>query len=294
MIVSALGRGLQAARSGLAWRALGWCYLVCLAVALAVFVPVFAFVRSTVAGSTMSSELAVGSNANWLVDLIGKPGASFAMSSLLLISFIAAIVYVVGVAVLSGGVFAYLASALGVRDRDSSFLVECARTAGPLVRIALLELPVVVVVGLVFVLARLALEALDAPGSLSWFLLAAAAFVLAFVTSIFDYARIHVVTEGSRSALRSLLAASRFTVENLVSVAGIAAATVLLACVVFVVGVWLHGLVPLDTGLLVLVGLLLGQLAIAARLWTRLVAYASEMALWSASRAKSAKIQENG
>jgi len=284
MIIDAIRRGFSAAIAGPGVRALAWTYGACLLFGLALFVPIFSFVRATVGASAIGGALANGATSDWIVDLAGTPGSSVAITSLFFVTLVGLAIYVIAASVVSGGVIAYLAGFLDSATQRERFLSACGRYAGALSRIALLELPILAILVAIFVAVRFALVLADVPGFLEWAMLVLLVFSIAVVTSVFDYARIDVVVEQSSSAIRSVAAAFRYTFRNLAGVVALAAIVALLSVVVFVAGTFVHGAIPLEGDGLILLAIVVGQISIAARLWARLVAYGFEIALWLASR----------
>jgi hypothetical protein len=288
-VVRSFLQGVRGAVTPLGARALAWTYLASIATTAIFFLPFFLYIRGTVAGSAMSTELRGGQVADWIVDLGGSGATGPAIGTFVVTALVLVPVYLLLVVALTGGVFENLAVALGRRTTARPFLVACGELVGPTMRIVLVEAPVVGV--LVFVLLALR-GVLALAGSIpvaDWLWLVTFVVVLAFVTSFFDFARIRLYFVGDRSALRSIGDSFRFTVAHVPSVLGLAVLNAMLAWLTFVVFVWLHSRVGLDTVAGVLIGILAGQLSIGARLWCRVAAYGSEMDLWSTYDAKSTK-----
>ncbi|NDD64815.1 MAG: hypothetical protein EBZ36_12715 [Acidobacteria bacterium] len=102
---------------------------------------------------------------------------------------------------------------------------------------------------------------------------------LALIGTVFDYARIRTVANGSTGMLRETFRSIRFTFRHLPSVT-------LLQLVVGVVGiglfgalVWLRAAIPQSSGGRVFAAFLVGQLAIGVRLWHRVWLTAAQIEL---------------
>jgi hypothetical protein len=281
--------GVRAAASSFGARALAWSYLASLATTALFFVPFLLYVRGTVAGSAMSTELRGGQIPDWIVDLGGSAATGPAIGTFSVVALALVPVYLLLVVALTGGIFEYHAVALGLRNRARPFLAACGDLVGPNARVAIVEVPVVVVIIIVLLLIRGALALVGSSPLIAWVWLVALVVVIAFVTSIFDYARVRLLFAGDRAAMRSVGDAFRFTFAHFPSVFGLAILNVAVASLIFVAFLWLHSRVGLDTSGGMLVGILAGQISIGARLWCRIATYGSEIALWSAHDADRAK-----
>jgi hypothetical protein len=109
------------------------------------------------------------------------------------------------------------------------------------------------------------------------------ALAVAGCSLVFDYAKVRAVVEDRHSMLAALAAGFRFVRRN-----GAAAGLYLMNVLVFTVCAALYALATLTGpgaahgGLMMWTGLAIGQLYIVARLWVKLVFWASETALFQA------------
>jgi hypothetical protein len=113
--------------------------------------------------------------------------------------------------------------------------------------------------------------------------------LLAACNIVFDYAKVRAVVEDRRSMLGAISASLRFLRNN----AGAAAALYLADFVLFVVAIVLYAIVAPGAGrsaLSVWLGFAVSQLYILARLWVKLVFWASETALFQARLAHAGYI----
>ncbi len=102
---------------------------------------------------------------------------------------------------------------------------------------------------------------------------------LAACNIVFDYAKVRAVVEDRRSMVGATIAGIRFIRRNITSAAGLYALDVLLFAIVLAV----YGLVAPGAGSAgwsIWLGFLLGQGYVLARLWVKLVFWASETALF--------------
>jgi hypothetical protein len=104
------------------------------------------------------------------------------------------------------------------------------------------------------------------------------AAMLAAFNLVFDYAKVRAVVEDRRSMIGALGASLRFVRRN-----GAAVGVYLLNVAVFVASVAVYGLIAPGaggSGLTMWLGFAIGQLYVLARLWVKLVFWASETALF--------------
>ena len=274
------GRGLGASLSRPALLALAWAYGACLAVGLAFTILAYRFVAGTVSNSAMAGELRQGQTADWMVDLIGTPGTSSSVRLTMTAAILFVVVYLVLTVFFSGGVVAKVRTALGLAGPER-FLESSARYIGPMALVASAEVVAVVVLAIVFVVATYAGGLFGARPAIAWPLLALSAFTFALVTSVFDYARIRLVACEDRAVLAALGGAFRFVGRRALPVVALTVLNGVVALAALWLLVWVHALVPLDTGAGLLLGIVVGQIGILGRLWARVAAYATETALWA-------------
>src|SRR5215510_11329969 len=106
------------------------------------------------------------------------------------------------------------------------------------------------------------------------------ALMLAVVNMVFDYAKIRTVVKDSKGMFREVFRAFRFVFGNFFSAFGLYLAIALAGLVVFLALNYLRWSVNQSSGGGVLLAILLGQMAIAGRMWTRLFFYAAETHLY--------------
>jgi hypothetical protein len=103
--------------------------------------------------------------------------------------------------------------------------------------------------------------------------------VLAACNLIFDYAKVRAVVEDRRSMIGAIAAALRFVEQHYAGAVGLYLADVgLFAAVVAMYGLLAPG--AGGAGLSMWLALIVGQIYVAARLWVKLVFWASETALF--------------
>jgi hypothetical protein len=101
--------------------------------------------------------------------------------------------------------------------------------------------------------------------------------MLGFVNMVFDYAKIRTVVEDSRSMFRETFSALGFSLRRLFSVSSLYSIIAVIGLALFLFLVRLRNSIDQSSVLSVIAAILLGQTAIAARMWTRLTFFAAEL-----------------
>ncbi len=304
-----------ALREGIArtWRAsslIAAAWFVAVATAMPLTLAVGASIYEHLGASLMAGKVADGADYDWLDEFAADSAASGGIAATVgpsVIGFAAVVdnisgfldrialhptiattllVYLVLWTFVSGGIFERLARG---GESGRPFLSACGEWFGRLLRIFLLQ---VIVFGALFAVlypwlfydlfyeltADVAVERTAFFIRLACYL--AFAFVLALAHVLFDYAKVRMVVEDRRSALGAVRAALRFLHRNAARTATLYALNVLLLVAVLAV----YAVVAPGAGAGgwgVWAGFAVSQLYIAARLWARLVFWASEMALFA-------------
>jgi uncharacterized membrane protein len=129
-----------------------------------------------------------------------------------------------------------------------------------------------------------------------WAAMALLALMFAFINMVFDYAKIATVAHSdirdSKGMFRETFRAFRFAFRNFFSAFGLYLIIALAGLALFLVFNWMRWSVDQSSAGRVAMAILLGQIVIAARMWTRLVFYAAEMHLYKklAPRAKPSPV----
>src|SRR5262249_8844325 len=117
-----------------------------------------------------------------------------------------------------------------------------------------------------------------------WAAMALLALLFAFVNMVFDYAKLGTVARSDRrdgkGMFRETFRAFRFAFRNFFSAFGLYLIIALVGLALFIVFNSLRWSVDQSSAGRVSLAILLGQIAIAGRMWTRLVFYAAEMHLY--------------
>src|SRR5215510_514480 len=117
-----------------------------------------------------------------------------------------------------------------------------------------------------------------------WAAMALLALLFAFINMVFDYAKIGTVAHSggvnSKGMFRETFRAFRFAFRNFFGAFGLYLIIAMVGLALFIVFNSLRWSVDQSSAGRVSLAILLGQFAIAGRMWTRLVFYAAEMHLY--------------
>lgn len=276
----AIARGLRAAITSGSFVALSWMYglLAVLAAGFTVFV--FVLVSHGVANSAVGSQLRSGMSADWLIDTVTQPGAGSKVLSVVLFGLALALVYSAASIALSGGVVSRVVDAVaGGRPDRSSFLSECGRYAGPMLRVSVIEFIFLGIVGTVLALAWGAGLTGGAGNTFAWVSVAIIAITLSTIAAVADVARVHVVAAADRSALSAWKDAISHAVQRAPSFMVLVLFNLSVAVIVGWIALTIHGTISRETGGGVIAALIVGQLGIIGRIWARLAALATQASL---------------
>ena len=254
-------------------------WVLTLAFALVVVLPITAVLHANLGNSLYAAHLFDNFDPQWIAEFLFQTGrspivalpplaASPALAFLLLMTF------------LSGGV-------LSVFSGTAPFWPGCARNFGRLTLLLLLSL-------VCYGLALAANAPLEALGSKLWgdgmeerplvlFAWCRTAFVLLLVLAVnlvFDYAKIRAVADDVRSPLRAAAGAVTFVLRHPKRTIGTYAIIALFAIALAAVYQAFSSLLPRSSLFTLLLLLVLQQAYVAARLFTRLLFFAAQTALY--------------
>jgi hypothetical protein len=95
-----------------------------------------------------------------------------------------------------------------------------------------------------------------------------------------DYARIQVVVRDDRSMLRTAWQSMRFVLSRFYRTFGLQVLVVLFCLILFVIYLWLDLTIGMTSAATIHVMMIIQQLYIISRAWTKVMVYASEMSLY--------------
>ncbi|MBI1761493.1 MAG: hypothetical protein HYR56_08670, partial [Acidobacteria bacterium] len=258
--------------------------LICI---VPVALPVFALVQQSAQGHVVAQRLFANQlDAAWLIDFVNNQFNGFSPASvglqMGLLLLVAGALYLTANLFFTGGILAVFA---GPVERFS-LRQFCAGGGAYWWRFARLLLIALVFYGLLLVAYFLASQPLNkaaaratAAGPIEikrWLLLLALALGCGLINMVFDYARIRTVQHEARRMWRVTFAAWRFCLAYVWRTTCLYLLLAAFGLVLFGAFVWLRNAVPQASWLGVILAFGLGQLAIVARLWTRLALFAGQ------------------
>ncbi|MEW6212567.1 MAG: hypothetical protein AB1631_29850 [Acidobacteriota bacterium] len=288
MLGSFINGIMQASRS---WKIILLLLAANMLFSLPMAVLVFLFVMKSAGGTIFAQRLfADNLDAVWFSDVINDriPGASLAGAGidLLVMMCVMALVYLIANAFFAGGIIEVLAS----EDRGftmKKFFSGCGHCFWRFFRLLLVATIFYGIAIGIFVLLLMRIDSADKlstverPGALKT--LAAALLLLALmalVGAIQDYARIGAMLNDRRKMWREWFKSARFVFRRFLSAYSLYVLIAVAGLMVFGLIAWLRGGVNQNSSLNIFLAFLLGQLAIASRMWTRITFYAAEIDLY--------------
>lgn len=287
---------LNSFRFGVARATRSWAMVLLLVVASIVFtlpivVPVFLLIIQTSGGTFAPYRLlADGIDPYWLIDLFNEqfPAGSLAsaIAQVILLAAVAGFFYLLANVLFAGGILTILSSPDG-RFSFGRFWAGAGRYFARFLRLWLISLICYGFTFIGFALLRLPINAADArasaerPGAImKWIAGGLLLLLLAIINMTFDYARIGAVLNDRRRMLRETLLAARFALRHFIRAFSLYLLIGLVGLLFFAILTALRGAITQSSVFAVLLAILLGQMAIGARLWTRLALYAAEIDLY--------------
>lgn len=258
---------------------------------LPVIAPIFLLVfgagrRTLAADSLMADKL----DAVWLTDVINHkiPGAAIETVASQVGGLLVAmgVCYLLLNTLLTGGAIGVFSSADG-RFTMRKFWGEAGAYFWRFFRLTLISLIFYGAAVGIYALLRWPIEnaaerasAFESVIYKRWAAMALLALLFAFINMVFDYAKIRTVAHSdgrdSKGMFRETFRAFRFAFRNFFSAFGLYLIIALVGLALFLVFNSLRWSVDQSSAGRVSLAILLGQIVIAARMWTRLVFYAAE------------------
>lgn len=258
--------------------------LVC---AVPVALPVFALVQQSAQGHVVAQRLFADQlDAAWLIDFINNQFNGFSPASvglqMGLLLLVAGVLYLTANLFFTGGILAVFA-----RPVERFSLRKFCEGGGAywwcFARLLLIALIFYGLLILAYFLASQPVNKAAARATAAgpivtqrWWLLLALALGFGLINMVFDYARIRTVQHETRRMWRVTFEAWRFCLAYVWRTTFLYLLLAALGLVLFGAFVWLRNAVPQASWLNVILAFGLGQLAILARLWTRLALFAGQ------------------
>jgi hypothetical protein len=253
--------------------------------------PVFLLVLQTTAGTRAAERMFADKlDFLWLADAVNGQftDASLASTAALVGVLLVAVgaLYLLLNMFFAGGILSVLA---GGRDAFTlrRFWAGCGAYFGRFFRLWLISLffysAAFIVYGLLMIPVRAAnaRSSAEQPGVVRrWLVVGALLLLFALVNMAVDYAKIGAVVNGRRRMFREVALALTFSFRHFPRTYSLYLLIAVTGLLLFSGFTGLRAAVPQSSFVTVLLALLLGQLALAARMWTRVAFYAAEMNLY--------------
>jgi hypothetical protein len=273
------------------WKLILLLLAIYLLVSLPLAAPVFVLILQTSSGTAAAERLLADKlDVAWLIDLINEQltGLSIATlgAQLGLMLLVIGSAYLLLNTFFAGGILEILTS----EDRPftmQKFFAGCGAYFWRFFRLMLVSLIFYgIAIGL-YLLVRWPLTKADDRATVElpivikqYALGLLLLLLLALVNMIFDYAKIGTVIHDRRKMFRETFKALRFAFRRFAITYPLYLVIALTGLILFFVLTWLRGVIPQSSFITVLLATALGQLALASRLWTRLVFYGAEADLY--------------
>jgi hypothetical protein len=262
-----------------------------LLLSLPVVVPVFLLIVFTSGGTLAADRLFADKlDVLWFIDVLNQqfPGAALETA----LAQVGSLLAVMGVVYLFLNTF-FAGAIIGVFNSvDGRFTMrkfggEGAAYFWRFFRLLLISLFFYAAAFGVYLLARWPIDnaaekasAFESVVYKRWAAMALLALLWMFVNMVFDYAKIATVVNDSKGMFRETFRALRFAFKNFFGAFGLYLLIALVGLGVFLVFNSLRWNVNQSSAIGVFLAIALGQLAIAGRMWNRLVFYAAELSFY--------------
>lgn len=274
---------------------------------LPVVVPIFLLIVFTGGGTLEADKLLADKlDVVWLIDVFNHqfPGAALetVASQVGVLLLVMGLGYLLLNTLFAGGVIGVLNSADGLFTMRK-FWGEAGAHFWRFFRLMLISLFFYGAAYGIYALLRWPIDNADERASAfesvvykRWAAMALLVLMFAFVNMVFDYAKLATVVHNDRGdrkgMFRETARALRFALRNFFNAFGLYLLIALAGLGVFLVFNYLRWSVDQSSAGAVLSAILLGQIAIASRMWTRLVFYSAEMHLFKKLSPASAAMIE--
>lgn len=258
---------------------------------LPIVVPVFLLIAQTSGGTLAARRMMADKlDINWVTDFINRqmPGASLESTGIqvMVLLSIMGLGYLLLNTLFAGGIIAVFASDDG-RFTPRKFWWGCGAYFWRFFRLMLISVTYYLASYLLYYLARVPLEravqratAYESVVFKEWGTALLLVLLFGFVNMVSDYAKIGTVVNDSRMMFRESVNAWRFSLRHFFSAFGLYLLIGGAGMTIFISLAWLRNSINQGSIIAVLAAIMIGQLAIVARMWSRLMFYAAELNLY--------------
>jgi hypothetical protein len=251
-------------------------------------VPVFLLINRSSGGTPAADRLLADKlDLNWFTDVFNRqlPWASLEATAVqvAVLLFVMGLSYLLLNTLFAGGILGAFASE-GGHFTMRKFWSDCGAYFWRFFRLTLISLLFYLALLIVYLLLRWwlaqAAKQATAEGPVlyrQWAVISVLAIFFALINMIFDYARISTIVNGGRRMFRETAHALRFSLRRLFGAFGLYLSITIVGTTLFTCLVWLRNSIDQSSIIAVLMALIIGQLAVASRIWMRLTFYAAEL-----------------
>jgi hypothetical protein len=296
MIRSFITGILRASRS---WKMILFLLVANLLFTIPIVVPIFLLIVQTSSGTLAANNLFADKiDLRWLTDVFNHQMAGVSLESIGI--QVGTLLIVMGLSYLllntffSGGIIRAFWPEDG-QFKMADFWLGCGAYFWRFFRLLLISMIFYGAALVIFFLLRRAIDRMTEHATAyetvflgRWAIILLLILFFAFINMVFDYAKIGAVFNDSRIMFRETFRALRFALRHFFSAFGLYLLITILGLSIFLVLARLRGSLNQSSVAAVFIAILLGQLAIAFRMWARLVLYAAEMDFYQRVRPASA------
>jgi hypothetical protein len=263
--------------------------------------PIFLLIVQTTSGTLAADRMFADKiDVGWIIDVFNQQMPGFSLEAIG--AQMAALLVVMGLtylllnALLSGGIIEVFASDDGLFTMQK-FWSGCGRYFWRFFRLMLISLIFYGAAFVIYAVIRRSIANFDEQSTAyqsvvyrRWTAMILLALMCAFVNMVFDYAKIGAAVNNGRFMFRETFKSSRFSWRNFFKTCGLYLTILIIGLAIFALPVWVRSMVDQSSAAAVLLAIMLGQIAIAARVWTRLTFYAAELDLFIRLRPQPAPV----
>jgi hypothetical protein len=288
MIRSFITGILRASRS---WKMILFLLVANILFTIPIVVPIFLLIVQTSSGTLAAERLFADKiDLKWLTDVFNHQIAGASLESVGIqigtLLFVMGSSYLLLNTLFSGGIMRVFESDDG-RFKMTGFWAGCGAYFWRFFRLMLISMIFYGAALVLFFLLRRAVDRATEEATAyqsvlagRWAVMLLLILLFAFINMVFDYAKIGTVFNDSRMMFRETFRAFRFALRHFFSAFGLYLLIAITGFSIFLILARLRESLNQSSVIAVFIAILLGQIAIASRMWARLVLYAAEMDLY--------------
>jgi hypothetical protein len=270
------------------WQMLVWLLVINLLFSLVLVLPIYSLIAGSVEDSLMAERLRDRLDGLWLADLINREEFGRTIDGIGWLFLVLPPIYLLFNTLLSGGIIAHFHR--GERFQLAVFLGDCGAYFWRFVRLFLISLicyGAIAVLGFIF---GAYIDSVDRWATrytpvvyLEWGRVIVIVVLFLLVNMIFDYAKIKTITGDARGMWRQTGGALRFVFSHFLKTSGLYLIVGIIGLAITAPLLLAYSRINQTSASLLLIGFVLGQVGVLARLWARLVFYSSQLEFYKAA-----------